>query len=75
MIEKMTGDFNIKKLQIILLFEANFNANNKWIGRAVMYKAEQEHLLADEQFSSHKFKSAIYQCLNKQLFYDLIHFK
>jgi len=55
MIEKMAGNFNVKKLCIILLFEADFNANNKWICCAVMYKAEQEHLLADEQFSSHKF--------------------
>jgi len=68
------GNFNVKKLRIILLFKADFNANNKWIGQAVMYKAEQVHLLAEEQFGSCKFKLAIYQCLNKQLFYDLIHF-
>jgi len=29
--EKMVGDFNVEKLHIILLFKANFNANNKWI--------------------------------------------
>jgi len=40
-----------------------------------MYQAEQEHLLAEEQYGSHKYKSAIHQCLNKQLFYDLVHFK
>jgi len=32
MIEKMVGNFNVKKLCIILLFKADFNANNKWIG-------------------------------------------
>jgi len=32
MIEKTCGNFNMEKLQIILLFEADFNANNKWIG-------------------------------------------
>jgi len=34
MIEKTVGDFNVKKLHIILLFEADFNANNKvdWKG-------------------------------------------
>jgi len=68
----MAGDFNIEKLHIILLFEADFNANNKWIGCMVMYKAKQEHLLVEEQFGSHKFKSAIYQCLNKHLFYNLV---
>jgi len=44
----MTGDFNIEKLQIILLFEADFNANNKWIGHVVMYMAVHKHLLAEE---------------------------
>jgi len=36
MIKKMCGNFNVEKLWIILLFEAGFNANNKWIGWAVM---------------------------------------
>jgi len=40
-----------------------------------MYEAEQEHLLADKQFGSRKFKAAIHQCLNKHLFYDLVRFK
>jgi len=75
MIEKTTGDFNVDKLRIILLFEADFNANNKWMGRAVMYQAEQERLLADEQFGSRKFKSAIFQCFNKLLLYDLARFR
>jgi len=74
MIEKTVGDFNVEKLRIILLFEADFNANNKWMGRAVMYQAENAKALADEQFGSRKFKSAIFQCLNKQLLYDLARF-
>jgi len=69
MIEKMVGDFNIEKLCIILLFEANFNANNKW-----NRQAEQHELMAPEQFGSHKFKTAIHQCLNKKLFYNLHRF-
>jgi len=72
MIEKTTGDFNVEKLCIILLFKADFNANNKWIGWAIMFQAEDACLLAKEQFGSRKFKLAIHQCLNKQLFYDLI---
>jgi len=48
MIEKTMGDFNVEKLQIILLFEVDFNANNKGIGRVVMYQAEHKNLLADE---------------------------
>jgi len=75
MIKKTVGNFNIEKLCIILLFKADFNVNNKWISRAVMYQAEQAGLLVEEQFGSHKFKLAIHQCLNKQLFYDVVHFK
>jgi len=75
MIEKTTGDFTVKKLHIILLFEADFNANNKWIGHAAMYQAEINHLLAEKQYGSQKFKLAIHQCLNKCLLYDLIRFK
>jgi len=60
MIEKTAGNFNVEKLRIILLFGADFNANNKWIRRAVMYQAEQAHLMANEQYGSRKFKSAIH---------------
>jgi len=75
MLEKTVGDFNVEKLQIILLFEADFNANNKWIGRAIMFCTKDAYLLAEEQFGSRKYKSAIHQCLNKQLFYNLVRFQ
>jgi len=65
----------MEKLHIILLFEANFNANNKWIGRVVMFQAKRESLLADKQFGSCKFKLGIHQCLNYHLFYDLVRFR
>jgi len=32
MLEKMASNDNIKKLRIIMLFEADFNNNNKWLG-------------------------------------------
>ena len=38
MLQKQVGNINVEKLRIIVLFEADFNTNNKWIGRAVMYK-------------------------------------
>jgi len=72
MLEKSPGNFNIEKLRIILLFEADFNSNNKWIGRAVMKNAETLNLLAEEQYGSRKHKAAVLQCLNKGLFYDLL---
>jgi len=75
MLEKSPGNFNVEKLRIILLFKADFNANNKWLGRAVMFNAEQSQLLAPEQYGSRKQKSAVVQCLNKLLFYDYIRFR
>jgi len=40
-----------------------------------MFQAKSEHLLVEEQFGSCKYKSVIHQCLNKHLFYDLVHFR
>jgi len=37
----------VEKLQI-MLFEADFNNNNKWIGRVVMHHMEQHNELALE---------------------------
>jgi len=67
-------NFNVEKLHIILLFEADFNSNNKWLGHAIMLNVEQFNLLAPKQYGSWKQKSAIAQCLNKLLFYDIICF-
>jgi len=72
MLKKTPGNFNIEKLRVILLFEADFNSNNKWIGRAVMRNAEALNLLAEEQYGSRKHKAAVLQCLNKGLFYNLL---
>jgi len=71
MLEKIPGNCNLEKLCIIVLFEADFNYNNKRIGRAVMVSAEKAGLLTQEQYGSRKNKSANLQCLNKRLLYDL----
>jgi len=63
----------VEKQHIIVLFETDFIANNKWIGQAMMFQAEHAHLWANKQYGSRKHKLAIHQCLNKNLFYDLVH--
>jgi len=73
--EKSPSNYNVEKLWIILLFEADFNGNNKWLGRAVMFNAEAAGMVADKQYGSCKHKLAIAQCLNKLLFYDLVQFQ
>ncbi len=72
MLEKAPGNIDVERLRIILLFEADCNQNNKWIGRAFMKEAERGDLLAVEQYGSHRYKDAITQCLNKRLWYDYI---
>jgi len=70
MLEKLAGNDNVEKLRIIVLFEADFNNNNKWIGRVTMHLAEKHNLLVPKQYGSWKHKAVIMQCLNKCLFYD-----
>jgi len=65
MLEKVAGNCVVEKLRIIMLFEADFNNNNKWIGRAVMQNAERRQEIALEQYGSHNHKAARTQCLNK----------
>jgi len=72
MLEKVAGLNQVDKLHIIHLFEADFNANNKWLGHVIMKKAESKQLLDNEQYGSQKMRSAIAQCLNKWLWCDLI---
>jgi len=56
--EKLAGNDNMEKLRIIMLFEADFNHNNKWLGRVTMQSAEAQKLLAPEQYGSWKNKAA-----------------
>jgi hypothetical protein len=72
MLLKQQNNFNIQKLRAILLFEADFNFNNKRIGRSLMWRAEDARWLAPEQYGSRKAYSAIDHCLNKQLSYDIL---
>ena len=72
MLEKKPGVAKVSKLRTILLYEADYNQNNKALGRTMMAYAEQHQLLAPEQYGSRKFHSAIYQGLNKVLTFDLL---
>ena len=60
------------RLRTILLYEADFNFNNKVLGRRMMHNAEQYDLLALEQYGSRKHKTAIECALNKRLIFDIL---
>ena len=46
MLLKKPGEYCITKLQVIFLFEADFNQNNKCLGRDAMGQAETLNLVA-----------------------------
>jgi len=72
MIPKKLGDFRVEQLRTILLYDAEFNALLKWLGRLLMARAEELQVLAPEQYGSRHGLSAIYQSLNMQLTFDII---
>jgi len=72
LLEKQPENLNVERLRIILLFEGDFNNNNKWLGQAVMFHAKDHNLMAPEQYGSRKEKSPAIQCLNKQLLYNYV---
>jgi hypothetical protein len=71
MLEKKPGVRQLSTLRAILLYEADFNQNNKRLGREMLFRAEQHNAVAIEQFGSRKNMSAIDQSLNKTLTFDL----
>jgi len=59
----------VRKLRIILLFEADFNANNKW------QKCFKQKKKTSWQMNSLAVTNLNWQCLNKDLFYNLVRFQ
>ena len=69
---KKPGNFKVTDLRTILLFEADFNQNNKQLGRTMMAHAENLDLLAPEQYGSRRGLSAIEHGINKRMTFDLL---
>jgi hypothetical protein len=69
---KKPGNYRVTEMRTIILYEADFNQNNKLLGRSMMAHAESYHQLAPEQYGSRKGLSAIEQGLNKRFSFDLM---
>jgi len=52
MLEKIVSNCKVAKLCIILLFEADFNQLNKFIGKEMMYQAKENSLIVGKQYGS-----------------------
>ena len=72
LIPKEAGNFRVGRLRTILLYEADFNFNNKILGMRMMQEAEKNKVLAREQYGSRKKKTAIECALNKRLTFDIL---
>ena len=70
MILKDAGNHNIEKLRTIVLYEADFNHNNKFFGRAMMQHTVPRGRIAKEQYSIPGRKS-IDHALNRRLLFDI----
>lgn len=72
MIKKKIGLNTVQSLRSVVLTEADFNFNNKILGRRAIQHAEDINDIAQEQYGSRKGKSSIDQALNKRLTYDIM---
>jgi len=72
MLENFVGNCKATKLCIILLFKADFNQLNKFMGKEMMYQAEENGLIAGKQYGSQHGKCMIMQSLSKCLAFNLI---
>ena len=67
---KRSQDFSAKKLCTIKLLEADFNMNNKKLGKEAMMVGEQLNLLAGDNYGGRKKLRAAEISMNQQLTYD-----
>lgn len=72
MIKKKAQVDHIESLRSIVLTEADCNFNNKILGKSAMQVAEENQLLAPEQYGSRKGKLSIDHALHKRLSYDIV---
>ena len=72
MIKKKAGNADVSALRSIVLLEADYNFNNKILGKRAMEQAEDLKAIAPEQYGSRKGEMAVNQALHKRLTYDII---
>ena len=73
MLLKKPGNFHVEKLRTIVLYEADYNHENKRIGRDAMRAAKELNLIAPEQYSC-KGRSSQDNALHKRLVFDYFRF-
>ena len=74
MILKKAGLYDVDKLRTIVLYEADFNHNNKWLGKSMMETACKYNKVATEQYSI-PGRKAIDHALNRRLVFDITRYQ
>jgi hypothetical protein len=74
MILKKAGIFDINKLRTIVLFEADFNQNNKHFERSMMHHTVSEGAISKEQHSV-PGKKCIDHVINRHLIFDIVRYQ
>ncbi len=72
MIRKKANSDLLTHLRSVVLTEAEWNFNNKVLGKTTLEHAEKYKLLPKEQYGSRKGKSSIEHVINKRLTYDIL---
>ena len=72
MLEKIPGNFWLRKLRTIMLLEADGNMNFKKLSRDLMWVAEQAGLMVDGNYGGRKHHRAIEASLDFRLTNDLL---
>ena len=70
MILKKEGLYDVDRLRTIVLYEADFNHNNKYLGKSMMEHTMRSNLLVKEQYSI-PGKKAIGHVINRRLIFDI----
>jgi exonuclease III len=73
MILKKAGLYSLEKLRTLVLFEADFNHNNKFCGRTTMQHSLANDKIAIEQYSV-PGKKSIDHALNRRLVFDIVRY-
>jgi hypothetical protein len=72
MIYKKANIDRVDKLRTIVLKEADANFNDGKMGKDMMHFAEENNMIAKEQYGSRKGHSSIDHAVNKRLTFDLL---
>ena len=72
MLQKKAKVELVDQMRTIVLTEADFNFNNKLLGRMTLQMAEEAKAIPKEQYGSRKGHSSIDHAINKRLMYDIL---